>query len=162
MPILIAPRATSNKPLWSMAESRDPNIDSSGRVISPVPGVGIGTPWGKKPNDNTYWQARGRHTGDDYPGNEGALVVAVLPGTIRYYTDTVLGLIILLYADNGYTYWLCHLSKRTTPPGRVVAGQIVGRVGHTGTGASRGPHLHMEKRAGHSTSWAGKDLKPTW
>ena len=162
MPILIAAPAKTNKPLWSMAENRDPNIDSSGRVLSPVPGQAITTPYGKKPNNNTYWQARGHHTGADYACSTGTKVVAVLPGTVRTYSDKVLGRIVLLYADNGFTYWYCHLSKQVRTSGRVLPGEVIGLAGMTGTGAAMGPHLHLEKRAGHTTSWAGKDLNPTW
>jgi murein DD-endopeptidase MepM/ murein hydrolase activator NlpD len=153
------------KPLWAEG-LRNPNVDDAGRIISPVPGLGIGTPWGKKPNDNTYWQARGHHTGDDYPGRYGATIVAVLDGTVRYYTDSVLGLIVLLYVQidgSPYTFWYCHMSKRTVTSGvNVKAGTTIGYVGQTGSGAKFGPHLHLELRAGHSTSWGGPDLLPRW
>jgi murein DD-endopeptidase MepM/ murein hydrolase activator NlpD len=132
------------------------------RVESPVPGVGIGTPWGALPKDNTYWQARGHHTGDDYPGDFGADCVAVLAGTIFHYWDDVLGNVQLLYASNGYTYWYCHLSEFSAISGtRVDPGDKIGEIGETGSGA-RGPHLHFEKRKDHSTNWKGEDLNPTW
>lgn len=151
------------KPLWTPA--------GPVRVETPVPGVGIGTPWGKRPRGwpvkalVTYWRARWRHTGDDYPGDQGAPVVAVLDGTVDHLEDDVLGHVMLLYVElDGapYTFWLCHLSARLVPAGaRVEAGQLVARVGQTGTGA-QGPHLHLEKRAGHTRSWAGPDLLPRW
>lgn len=148
------------KPLW--ADNVAPASPLPVRITSPCPGVGIGTPWGKKPNDRTYWQARGHHTGDDYPGGQGAPVVAVLGGRVDHLEDGVLGHVLLLYADDGFTYWYCHLFARTARDGtRVNAGDQLGRVGQTGTGA-RGPHLHFEKRSGHTRSWAGKDLLPRW
>lgn len=132
------------------------------KVKSPVPGKGVSTPWNKKPKDDSYWQARGHHTGDDYAAPAGANVVAVLDGTIRLVNDRVLGTCILLYAEDGNTYWYCHLSNRRVKSGeKVKAGEHIGDVGQTGTGA-RGNHLHFEKRKGHTTSWGGKDLKPTW
>lgn len=155
----------SVKPLWNLEPA------PTARVPSPVPGVGIGTPWGKRPRGwpvkalVTYWRARWRHTGDDYPGAAGAPVLAVLDGTTDNLEDAVLGHVTLLYVTIGgrpFTLWYCHLSARTVPDGtRVRAGQQIGRVGETGTGAM-GPHLHLEKRAGHTRSWAGPDLLPRW
>jgi murein DD-endopeptidase MepM/ murein hydrolase activator NlpD len=140
-----------SKPLWA-----------DQRVESPCPGHPMSTPWGKKPNDDTYWQARGHHTGRDYACPTGTPVVAVLDGVIAYRTDTVLGLVVLLFAVNGNTYWYCHLSKRSAPVGRVTAGQVLGYAGMTGTGAAMGPHLHFEERHGHTSSWAGEDFDPMW
>lgn len=131
---------------------------STGKVKSPAPGFGISTPWRKKPNNRTYWQARGYHTGADYACPAGTRVVAVRSGRIVRRYDRTLGNVALLYADNGDTYWYCHLS-RYGASGNVKAGQIVGCAGATGTGAN-GPHLHFEKRKGHTTSWAGTDIDP--
>lgn len=158
--------ATTDESGKKMVKPTSPPASGGGggsvRVKSPVPGKGVSTPYGKKPKDNTYWQTRGHHTGDDYAASEGANVVAVLDGEIRLADQKVLGKIILLYADNGDTYWYCHLSNRRVKSGqKVKAGQHIGDVGATGTGA-RGNHLHFEKRNGHTTSWGGKDLKPTW
>lgn len=157
----------TTKPLWTM--------DAPGRIASPVPGFEITTPYGKRPNDGTYWQARGHHTGDDYADADGSghvsgkPVVAVLGGRAFYRgRDKVLGNVVLLYATIGgrpFTFWYCHLSgwaALTQRPGRIVTpGTVLGRVGQTGTGA-RGPHLHLEKRAGWTTSWSGADLAPRW
>ena len=35
-------------------------------MSTPVPGFRVSTPYGRKPKNRTYWQARGFHTGDDY------------------------------------------------------------------------------------------------
>lgn len=130
------------------------------KPTTPVPGYRMTTPWRKKPNNRTYWQTRGYHTGADFAAPQGAKVVAVRPGTVHRYKDRVLGNVCLLYANNGQTYWYCHLRSFWGRNGRKVkAGQMIGKVGATGTGAN-GPHLHLEKRAGHTTSWAGKDLNP--
>lgn len=135
------------------------------RLDSPCPGFTVSTPWGKKPNNGTYWQARGHHTGQDYAAPAGTPVLAILDGTVRYLTDRVLGLVVLLYAEvdgNPVTFWFCHLSSRSHVPGTVKAGDMLGRVGMTGTGAAMGPHLHLEERHGHSASWAGVDFQPRW
>lgn len=139
-------------------------IDSIGAVSSPCPGYKVSTPYKKKPNNNTYWQARGYHTGADYAAPSGAKVVAVRSGTVKYRWDKVLGHVALLQgkdgAGNQYTWWYCHLRAKPLI-GSVKPGQTIGHVGSTGTGAN-GPHLHFEKRAGYTTSWNGKDLSPTW
>ena len=163
---------TASKDGWSRAKTHwysdeylaPVTIANEVRVSSPAPGYTVTTPWGKKPNDDSYWQSRGHHTGDDYAAPAGAKVVAVRPGTVRYRWDKVLGHCALLQgkdaAGRKYTWWYCHLRARPST-GNVKAGQTIGHIGATGTGA-RGPHLHFEKRSGYTTSWAGKDLKPTW
>lgn len=129
-------------------------------VTSPVPGYQPTTPWRKKPRDHTYWQARGYHTGTDWAAPTGTHEIAVRSGTVHHRWDNTLGHIALLYADNDATYWYCHTSQYTTPDGGLVTkGQTIALVGHTGTGA-RGPHLHLEHRQGHTSSWAGPDLNP--
>ena len=136
------------------------------RIGSPVPGRRVTTPWGKRPPYRNgrplYWTTRKRHTGDDYACPRGTKVVAVRSGTVHRRWDTVLGNVCLLFADNGKTYWYCHLSSYVGRNGRrVKAGEVIGKAGATGTGAL-GPHLHFEVRNGHTTSWAGRDFKPTW
>lgn len=156
------------KPLWDLGVivPAAPSAEVPERVESPTPGVGIGTPWGAKPKDHTYWQARGHHTGDDYPAQSGTPVLAVLDGTVHERWDAVLGHVALLYTEvsgQPVTFWYCHLSSYARPNGtKVTAGQRIGRVGMTGTGASRGPHLHLEIRHGHSMSWLGDDYPPRW
>lgn len=175
----VRPMTTKN-PLWAKAEAKASqklleaektrqaelvraNLRPGRRsALSPVPGHSVSTPWGKKPKDNTYWQARGHHTGDDFACDAGTDVVAVLGGVIFHTWDDVLGNIVLLFADDGNTYWYCHLSARSENGSRVEVNDKVGEAGKSGTGAARGPHLHFEKRKGHSRSWRGPDIKPIW
>jgi murein DD-endopeptidase MepM/ murein hydrolase activator NlpD len=140
--------------------SSSSSSSASAWVASPAPGYKVTTPYGKKPNNNTYWQTRGYHTGDDYAAPAGSSAVAVRDGTTVYRWDRVLGHCLLLYANNNRTYWYCHLLSRPST-GTVTANAKVGLVGSTGTGAN-GSHLHFEMRDGHTTSWSGKDLKPAW
>lgn len=131
-----------------------------GSVKSPCPGYKVTTPYGRRKAG--LWQSKGYHTGDDYAAPYGADVVAVRPGTLRWRDDGVLGKCILLYADNGRTFWYCHLSNRRVKNGaKVKAGQHIGDVGSTGTGA-QGNHLHFEDHAGHTTSWWASDRDPRW
>jgi murein DD-endopeptidase MepM/ murein hydrolase activator NlpD len=154
------------KKLWYSEEYLEPITVpiSTGKVSSPAPGYKVSTPWGKKPKDKTYWQARGHHTGRDYAAPSGAKCVAVVAGTVKYRWDKVLGHCALLQGKDSAgikrTYWYCHLRAKPST-GSVKPGQTIGHVGQTGTGA-RGPHLHFERRTGYTTSWAGKDSDPTW
>jgi murein DD-endopeptidase MepM/ murein hydrolase activator NlpD len=56
--------------------------------------------------------------------------------------------VILFDPDHDRFYRYCHLSSVAVSPGDVVAaGQVLGRVGHSGLNASRaghGRHLHFE------------------
>lgn len=136
------------------------------RPTSPVPGFGPSTPWRKKPNDNTYWQTRGYHTGTDFKAPTGSRVVALRDCTIITVFDQTLGICALAYERSAigrrYTRWYCHLARVTVQPGvKIKRGQKIAEVDSTGSGA-RGPHLHMERRAGWTTSWKGKDLNPMW
>lgn len=133
------------------------------KIASPAPGYRITTPWGKKPRNKTYWQTRGHHTGADYACRYGTPVVAVLKGTVYYAWDSYLGHVALLFADNGRTYWYCHLSHFSVKNGtKVKAGQVIARSGQSGKGAKFGPHLHFEMRMGHTRSWSGRDYNPKW
>jgi murein DD-endopeptidase MepM/ murein hydrolase activator NlpD len=139
-------------------------VKASGKVSSPAPGYRVTTPFGKKPRNNSYWQARKHHTGDDYAAPSGAKAVAVRSGTVKYKWDGTLGHCALLQGKDGAgrkrTWWYCHLRSKPNT-GSVKPGQTIGHVGSTGSGA-QGPHLHFEMRNGYTTSWAGKDLKPSW
>ena len=125
-----------------------PRTGSSGKV-NPTDGGYITTPFGKRPKNNTYWRAFGRHTGADYARSKckSASLYAVSSGTVYYRWDKVLGHIAILEADDlkgkSHRYfWYCHLSSKPTT-GRVKKGQRIGYIGQSGTGAA-GPHLHIE------------------
>ncbi|OKI88960.1 hypothetical protein AMK10_32285 [Streptomyces sp. CB02058] len=125
-----------------------------GRVASPVPGVGVATPYRRK---GPHWSL-GYHTGADYPAPQGKTCVAVRGGSIaRSGRDPSFGNYLVL-RTGGFDYWYCHLSKRTVDGGAVKAGQKVGEVGSTGN--STGPHLHFEKRP--AGGGFGSDVNPNW
>jgi murein DD-endopeptidase MepM/ murein hydrolase activator NlpD len=131
-----------------------------GKIKSPCPGYSVSTPYGRRKAG--LWRSKGYHTGDDYAAPLGADVVAVRDGTLRWRDDGVLGKCLLLFADNGRTYWYCHLSNRRVKSGaKVRAGQHIGDVGATGTGA-QGSHLHFEDHKGHTTDWWASDRDPSW
>lgn len=142
-----------------------PNPPSTGvsRLANPTDGGKVTTPFGKKPNNNTYWRAFGRHTGADFSWRsvKSRNIYAVDSGTITYRWDKVLGHIAILSADSlkgrSHKYfWYCHLASRPTT-GRVRRGQFIGTMGQSGTGAN-GVHLHLElsnSRYSWPTKWSG-------
>jgi murein DD-endopeptidase MepM/ murein hydrolase activator NlpD len=128
------------------------------KVAAPVPGKVVTYPYGVK--NSRY--AAGYHTGDDYAAAVGLNVVAVRSGTIRWSNDNggAYGKWMGLDADNGRTYVYCHLSSRLVSAGKkVVAGQVLGKVGATGN--VTGPHLHFEDHPLGPFVYA-HDRKPAW
>jgi hypothetical protein len=119
---------------------------------TPVPGFQVTTPYGKKPKDRTYWQARGFHTGDDYATRRThAPVVATRDGVVVGagfgIGGKALGNVVVVKTGNVFHNY-CHLHTITVRRGQSVrAGTRLGTVGQTGSGA-RGIHLHYEERVG--------------
>lgn len=138
--------------------TKDAGQPTAAKIASPVPGKVVTYPFGVK---NPRYAA-GYHTGEDYAAPVGASAVAVRGGTIRWSNDNggAYGKWIGLDADNGRTYVYCHLSSRTVSSGtKVVAGQLLGKVGATGN--VTGPHLHFEDHPLGPFVYA-KVRKPTW
>jgi murein DD-endopeptidase MepM/ murein hydrolase activator NlpD len=109
-------------------------------MTNPVPGYGIGTPYGQPGS----WAA-GYHTGNDYPAPSGATVVATRGGKVtKAQWDGDYGnRIEILTGDIEHSY--SHLSDYDVSVGEQVSeGQPIGNVGSTGN--STGPHLHYEER----------------
>jgi murein DD-endopeptidase MepM/ murein hydrolase activator NlpD len=109
-------------------------------MTSPVPGYGIGTPYGKPGS----WAA-GYHTGNDYPAPAGKPVVATRAGKVTkaQYDGDYGNRVEILTGDVEHSY--SHLSAFSVSVGQQVAeGQQVGQVGSTGN--STGPHCHYEER----------------
>lgn len=152
----------SLKPLWS--SPLDANVDASGRVISPVPGIPPGFRFGEHPTPpNRYKNPQNRHTGCDWPGREGDPVVMVgnvqagFVGVVdRVAWDSDYGNSVLvrdLLADCVWRF--CHLSRVDVTTGQYLkASQQIGLVGDTGH--TFGPHLHLERSRGRS--WAYNDV----
>lgn len=128
------------------------------RIAAPVPGKFVTYPFGVR--SSRY--AAGYHTGDDYAAPVGARAVAVRSGTVRWSNNNggAYGRWIGLDADNGRTYVYCHLSARMVSAGtKVVAGQLLGKVGATGN--VTGPHLHFEDHPRGPFVYA-RVRKPSW
>lgn len=86
------------------------------------------------------------HLGLDLGAPTGTPVGAVRPGSVvRVGWVGAYGYAVYLRHDDGYETRYAHLSRIDVREGdRVDRGQTIGRVGSTG--ASTGPHLHLEVR----------------
>ncbi|MFD7702807.1 peptidoglycan DD-metalloendopeptidase family protein [Streptomyces caelestis] len=139
-------------------DGHQPPGASGGRAASPVPGHHVTYRFGVK---NPRYKA-GYHTGDDYAAPEGAPVVAVRNGTVRWSNANggAYGHWIGLQTDSGRIYVYCHLSQRGVAPGQSVrAGQKIGKVGRSGN--VTGPHLHFEDHPVGPFVYA-QCRKPSW
>lgn len=122
---------------------------SSKGMVNPTDGGYVTTPFGKKPNNSSYWRAFGRHTGADFSWRtvKSRDLYACDSGFVTYRWDSVLGHVAILRADSlrgqaHQYFWYCHLTGRPTT-GKVRKGQRIGTMGESGTGAN-GVHLHLE------------------
>jgi murein DD-endopeptidase MepM/ murein hydrolase activator NlpD len=86
-----------------------------------------------------------QHQGVDIFAPEGTPVIAVAPGRLEHYNNTLGGLSYRLYADDGTYYYGTHLSAYANQDaGHVDAGTVIGYVGRTGNAATTPAHLHWE------------------
>ena len=86
-----------------------------------------------------------RHQGVDMLAPTGTPLQAVFGGSVTHNSNTLGGITLVLYGDNGHRYYYAHLSAYEGVPGRVEAGQIIGYIGDSGN-ATGVPHLHFELR----------------
>ncbi len=92
------------------------------------------------------WRRSHHHNGIDIAANRGSPIMAAMAGTVIfagwYYGY---GLAVIIDHGGGLTTIYGHASSIMVHPGdEVEAGQMVARVGCTGT--CSGPHLHFEVR----------------
>lgn len=98
----------------------------------------------------------GPHTGVDLAIPYGDPIIAVTSGTVILDDDnssfdpadssTWSGISVMVERNESTVVWYAHLSKNIVTHGQFVrAGQIIGYCGSTG--ASTGPHLHLEIRS---------------
>lgn len=87
-------------------------------------------------------EERQAHLGMDIAAPEGQDVVAPAEGIVVQTGDYFFnGRTVMIDHGQGLVSMLCHLSEIAVMPGdRLHAGDVIGRVGHTGR--ATGPHLH--------------------
>ena len=91
-------------------------------------------------------EPRAPHTGADFSAPAGAPVLAANAGMVALSEEHFFAgnSLVLDHGEGLYTMYF-HLQERLVRPGqRVVAGEMVGRVGSTGR--ATGPHLHWGAR----------------
>lgn len=89
-----------------------------------------------------------RHQGNDIFAARGTPVVAPVGGTLRHVRGSIAGNAWYLAGDDGTTYYGAHMDSYVAGPGRVNAGDAIGRVGSSGNAEGMSPHLHFEVRPG--------------
>jgi murein DD-endopeptidase MepM/ murein hydrolase activator NlpD len=85
-----------------------------------------------------------KHQGNDIFAPTGTAVVAPVGGVVRHVKGNTAGNAFYLAGDDGTTYYGAHLASFVASPGRVSAGNVIGRVGATGNADGHDPHLHFE------------------
>ena len=132
-------------------------VPSAPPVITDGRACPVGTPngfidsWG-------FPRSGGRtHEGVDIFADRGTPVYAVGDGTVEADSNTLGGLVIRLFEDNGDRYYYAHLDTvRITQGQRVRAGDVIGTVGNTGNAITTPPHLHWQVHPG-----GGAAVNPT-
>jgi murein DD-endopeptidase MepM/ murein hydrolase activator NlpD len=90
---------------------------------------------------------RHAHEGLDIGAKEGTPIRAAQHGLVVYSDNGLTGygnLVMVLHKDASVALYAHCRSTFVFPGQRVMRGQIIGEVGHTGY--ARGPHLHFEYR----------------
>jgi murein DD-endopeptidase MepM/ murein hydrolase activator NlpD len=120
-----------------------------GRLAWPLRGT-ITSPYGSR--IHPIFKTRTTHTGIDIDGNKGDPVRAAADGEILY-TGWLRGYGQVVIVDHGgnLTTVYAHLSAiDTTENAKIKAGDVLGKVGSTGT--ATGNHLHFEVRVNGNTT----------
>ncbi|TDU04962.1 murein DD-endopeptidase MepM/ murein hydrolase activator NlpD [Streptomyces sp. 846.5] len=114
-----------------------------GTLVTPIATAVAGSGFGQ--SDSLWSQL---HTGQDFTAPTGTPVAAVGNGTITSAGWAgAYGYRVVETLADGTEVWYCHLSVIGVGSGEVTAGQLIGRVGATGSNVNA-PHLHLEVRPG--------------
>ncbi|MGZ8407633.1 MAG: M23 family metallopeptidase [Caulobacteraceae bacterium] len=111
----------------------------------PTPGYGVNSPFGLR---RLPWEPHGRlHAGADFAAPYGSKIVATAEGVVtRAGYNGSYGNFVEIRHPEGLTSFYAHMMRRASvrPGQQVGQGQVIGRVGSTGS--STGAHLHFEMR----------------
>lgn len=134
----------------------------AGRVLNPVPGHKITTPYRKR---GSIWSL-GYHTGEDHACPVGTPVVAVTWGHVigagwggyPHALGRDYGIVVLIEKATGdLEYFYAHLSHTLVRLGQaVIPGMVLGHSGNTGH--STAAHVHFEARP--LNGGFGSDVNP--
>ena len=114
-----------------------------GPLVTPIASAVAGSGFGQ--SDSLWSQL---HTGQDFTAPTGTPVAAVGSGTITSAGWAgAYGYRVVETLADGTEVWYCHLSVIGVGSGEVTSGQLIGRVGATGSNVNA-PHLHLEVRPG--------------
>jgi murein DD-endopeptidase MepM/ murein hydrolase activator NlpD len=130
---------------------------NDGKLVQVIPGGRVTLPYGSKlinpATGHSYWKA-GYHPGDDWngPGDDHGMPVCapvegvVVAAGLNVWPINAYGNQVVIKDAVGDHTAVCHLARALAKKGdKVYAGQQVGTVGSTGTGA-HGDHCHTERR----------------
>lgn len=85
------------------------------------------------------------HEGSDIFAPEGTEVYAVDAGRVVFRTgDELGGNVAVVHSDDRTRYVYSHLSAFEGEARKVVAGELIGRVGRTGNAVNTPAHVHFE------------------
>jgi hypothetical protein len=127
----------------------------------PIPGVGIGTPYGKR---GSHWSCQkdsngnGIHTGVDFPCASGTKIYAPIAGQIRHrsYGSAFGSHQFAISPDSNQPFgpgevFFAHTRTRLADGTRVNIGDFIAEVGAEGN--VTGAHLHMEYMPNTKGTW---------
>src|SRR5690625_666753 len=139
-------RAEEQRKQTSNNNNSDPVITGNGTLSWPVPGHGLGSPYGWRSfNGGSF------HHGIDIPAATGVPVYAAASGVVTRsnYSPSYGNVIYVYHSELDLTTVYAHLSQNLVSLGATVAkGEMIGKVGNTGN--SFGAHLHFET---HNGAW---------
>ena len=137
-------------------ELANPALAVGENWLCPVPGpVSFADTWGAP-------RSGGRtHEGVDMFAAYGAPVVAPVSGNLEQRTNTIGGLAVQLWGDDGNYYYGAHLSRYGAVTGWVAAGTVMGYIGTSGNAAGTPPHVHFEIHPGRARGEPPSPVNPT-
>lgn len=130
----------TNKEKQEKEKRKKSTINGIYIAVKPISGI-ITSRYGARESVRNH-----THQGLDIAATTGTPIKAVADGTVTFSgTKGGYGNIVIINHGNGIETYYAHCSKLDVEEGaKVIAGDVIGKVGSTGN--STGPHLHFEIR----------------